>query len=223
MAQTAGYFEVAECGWSKLDPLFDGSLKRTVSSRPVVYFASTFSPRLTAAPVLVDTVQALVHEKDWQWLVHFHPKMPAHIIDSYRAIKSEKLHVIDGHDTLQLLLDADVLLCDTSSIISEFALLRKPVVTFRNLAPKPYMIDVSSPAEIGPALEHALSNPACIMQAIAQHAQDTHPWHDGHSSQRIVAASDRLMERGLGHLQPKPRNLIRHLKMRQDLDYYRLL
>ena len=221
MKQAAGYFEVAECGWSKLDPLFDGSLKRTASSRPVIYFASTFSPRLTAAPALVETVRSLVKQKDWQWLVHFHPKMPARIIARYRAIESEKLHVIEGHDTLPLLMDADVLLCDTSSIISEFAVLRKPVVTFRNLAPKPYMIDVASPAGIGPALELAMSKPAGIMHAIDQHALATHPWNDGRSSQRIVAATDRLVDQGLDHLKPKPRNLIRHLKMRKDLDYYR--
>jgi len=222
MQQAAGYFEVAECGWSKLDPLFDGSLKKTVRSRPVVYFASTFSPRLTAAPALVETVRSLAEERNWQWLVHFHPKMPAHITDRYRAIQSPKLQVLDGHDTLPLLLDADVLLCDTSSIISEFALLRKPVVTFRNLAPKPYMIDVANPAGVGPALEIALSKPVGLMHAIDQHALDTHPWNDGRSSQRIIAATDRLVEQGLGHLKPKPRNLIRHLKMRKDLDYFRL-
>jgi hypothetical protein len=101
-------------------------------------------------------------------------------------------------------------------------LLRKPVVTFRNLAPQPYMIDVATPAGVGPALELALSKPAGIMQAIDQHALDTHPWHDGCCSQRIIAATDRLVEQGLGHLKPKPRNLIRHLKMRIDLDYFRL-
>jgi hypothetical protein len=221
LQQAAGYFEVAECGWSKLDPLFDGSRKRKVGNRPVVYFASTFSPRLTAAPVLVETVCSLAKEKNWQWLVHFHPKMPAQITDRYRAIASEKLQVLDGHDTLSPLLDADVLLCDTSSIISEFALLRKPVVTFRNLAPKPYMIDVTTPAGVGPALELALSRPAHVMQEIDRHALETHPWSDGRSSQRIVAATDLLVDRGLGHLKPKPRNLIRHLKMRKDLHYFR--
>ncbi len=223
MQERAGYFTVAECGWSKLDPLFDGSLKRAVNDRPVIYFASTFSPRLTAAPALVETIRSLVMEKDWQWLVHFHPKMPAHITDRYRAIESGKLRVLDGHDTLPLLLDADVLLCDTSSIISEFALLRKPVVTFRNLAPRDYMIDVASPAEVGPALELALSQPAAVMQAIDRHALDTHPWNDGHSSQRIIDATDRLIAKGLAQLKPKPRNLIRHLKMRKDLGYYRFL
>lgn len=220
MAREAGYFEVAECGWSKLDPLFDGSLGRRRSPVPVVYFASTFSPRLTAAPRLVETVARLVERHDWRWLVHFHPKMPGEIIDRYRAISGDRLKVVEGHDTLQLLLDADVMLCDTSSIISEFALLRKPVVTFRNLAPKPYMIDVGQPDAVGPALQRALERPPEVMQAIEAHARETHPYTDGRSSERILAATDRLVTSGLGHLKPKPPNRIRHWKMRRQLGYF---
>ena len=121
-----------------------------------------------------------------------------------------------------LLMDADVMLCDTSSIISEFALLEKPVVTFRNLSPKPYMIDVREPAEVEPALERALQRPAPLMEAIAVHARETHPWRDGRSSERVVAATDRLVGSGIGHLKRKPRNLVRHWKMRRALHYYRL-
>lgn len=222
MAEDAGYFEVAECGWSKLDPLFDGSLERTPSDVPVVYFASTFSPRLSAAPRLVDTVAELAARYDWRWLVHFHPKMPPEVTDRYRDIQSDRVRVVEGHDTLQLLLDADVMLCDTSSIISEFALLRKPVVTFRNLSPKPYMIDVRRPEEVGPALERALDRPPEVIAEIERHARETHPYTDGRSSERIVTATDRLVASGLGHLEPKPRNLIRHWKMRRTLRYYRL-
>lgn len=219
MAREAGYFEVAECGWSKLDPLFDGSQPRVPSATPVIYFASTFSPRLTAAPLLVDTVRALLEERNWQWLVHFHTKMPAAVVQRYRNIQSNRLNVVEGHDTLPLLANADVMLCDTSSIISEFALLRKPVVTFRNLSPQSYMINVSHPGEVGPALERAVTRPDDILQAIDEHARVTHPFNDGRSSERIVEATDRLVDRGLDHLQPKPRNLIRHWKMRKQLNY----
>jgi len=220
MARKAGYFEVAECGWSKLDPMFDGSIRKRSASRPVIYFASTFSPRLTAAPILVDTISNLADQQDWQWLIHFHPKMPVDVTDRYRAITSPRVEVVEGHDTLQLLADADAMLCDTSSIISEFALLQKPVVTFRNLSPQPYMIDVREAADIGPAIERALQRPDSVMSAIETHARETHPWNDGHSSQRIIDATDRLIETGLGHLKRKPANRIRHWKMRRQLGYY---
>lgn len=219
MARKAGYFDVAECGWSKLDPLFDGSLKARVFDRPVVFFASTFSPRLTAAPELVDVVRALLAEKDWYWQVQFHPKMPSEVTDQYRAMSCDKLEVIDGPDTLPLLLNADVMLCDTSSIISEFSLLQKPVVTYKNQSPRPFMINVTSKQQIGPAIERALTRPADVMLAIAEHSKQAHPYMDGRSSERVLDAVDALVEKGLGHLKPKPRNLIRHMKMRKQLGY----
>lgn len=220
MARERGHFEVAECGWSKLDPLFDGSIRKNESDVPIVYFASTFSPRLTAAPQLVDTVRELSEQQDWKWLVHFHPKMPKEVADLYRAIQSENLQFVEGHDTLQLLMDADVMLCDTSSIIAEFILLQKPVVTFRNNGPKPYMINVTKPGQVGPALERALTRPAEIMQEISTATIETHPGNDGLCSQRVVDATDRLVQSGTGHLKPKPRNLIRHWKMRRELGYF---
>jgi len=220
MAEELGYFEVADCGWSKLDPLFDGSLKRKSIEVPVIYFASTFSPRLTKASVLVNTIREIAQEHRWQWLVHFHPKMPKEITDLYRGIQSENLRVVEGYDTLQLLMDADVMLCDTSSITSEFALLNKPFVTFRNIAPTPYMINVRELNKVGPALERALTRPGEIMQAIEAHALETHPWKDGHCSERVVAATDQLVESGIGHLKAKPKNRIRHWKMRRKLNYF---
>ena len=156
-----------------------------------------------------------------QWLVHFHPKMPQKVISRYRKIQSDRLRVVEGHETLQLLLDADVMLCDTSSIITEFAVLRKPVVTFRNLSPQPHMVNVNQAAGIGPALEQALSRPDALMRAIERHVLETHPRNDGRCSERIIAATDSLVARGLGHLRPKPPNLRRHLSMRRQLHYYR--
>lgn len=219
MAAKAGYFDVAECGWSKLDPLFDGSLQAEKGDRPVIFFASTFSPRLTAAPHLVETIRELLENKNWKWLVQFHPKMATSVTDQYRAMSCENLEVVDGPDTLPLLMNADVMLCDTSSIISEFSLLQKPVVTFRNSEPKPFMINVTSKQEVGPAIEKALTRPPEIMKALREHTLQTHPYMDGRSSERVLDATDALVEKGLGHLKPKPRNLIRHMKMRKQLGY----
>ena len=220
MAASRRYFEVAECGLSKLDPLFDGSMDRTPLSVPVIYFASTFSPRLSAAPALVSTVESLLGLQEWHWLVHSHPRIPREVTDLYRAIRSDRLIVVEGVETLPQLLAADVMLCDTSSIISEFALLDKPVVTYRTAVPKPHVLDVTSPAEIGTAIEHALDRPAQLMAAIRAHAADTQPLRDGRASERIVQATDRLVSSGTEHLANKPRNLLRHWKMRRQLRYY---
>lgn len=50
---------------------------------------------------------------------------------------------------MPLLQQADVMLCDSSSIILEFMFLDKPVVTFRNSHPGPHLIDVDTPEAVG--------------------------------------------------------------------------
>jgi CDP-glycerol glycerophosphotransferase (TagB/SpsB family) len=221
LAQQHGHFDVAETGWSKLDPLFNGSVERTGDERPVIYFASTFSPRLSAAPVLLETVRALAETRDWRWVVNFHPKMSPEVVERYRAIDTPNLEFVDTDDILPLLVNADVMLCDTSSIITEFAILQKPVVTFRNLDPQPFMINVTEADGIGPALEKALTRPPELMDKIAALAAQSHPYFDGLSSRRTLEAADRMAAEGLGKYKRKPLNLIRHYKMRRQLNYFR--
>lgn len=221
IAVEKGDFDVAEVGFAKLDPLFDGTPSVLADQRPTIYFASTFSPRLSAAPALVETVHRLSQEFDWRWLINFHPKMPADVVERYRAIQNENLQVVDTHDVVPLIKAADVMLCDTSSIISEFTLLNKPVVTFRNLNPENYMLDVKQVSEIGPALAKALTRPGELMSKIRQRNLATHPYVDGQSSDRTLDAIDKLVDKGIAHLKPKPHNVVRHVKMRRQLNYWR--
>lgn len=217
LAARHGHFEVTETGWCKLDPLFDGSLARSPRARPTVYFASTHSPRMSAAPLLLDTIVALARQHDWHWLVNFHAKMDPATVERYRRLDLPNLEYVDSHDPLPLLAQADVMLCDTSSIILEFAMLKKPVVTFRNQSPKDFMLDVTRPEAIGAALEQALARPPELMRAIDRIERDTHPYTDGRSSHRTLDAAEALIARGTGHLRPKPRNRIRHWKMHRQL------
>lgn len=48
------------------------------------------------------------------------------------------------------------------------------------------------------------------------------PRGDGQSSQRVLAATDALIDKGTDWLKPKPLNLLRHFKMRRKLGYWKL-
>ena len=120
-----------------------------------------------------------------------------------------------------LLARADAMLCDTSSILSEFLVLHKPVVTFRTARPADYLIDIQRPDEIESALEQALGHPPRLMEHIRHYAEETHPYRDGKSSERTLDAIDALAESGLQGLKRKPPNLHRHWKMRRLLDYHK--
>ena len=116
---------------------------------------------------------------------------------------------------------ADLLVCDTSSLVSEFVVQRKPVVTFRNRRPGPHLSDVQSEAEVLPALERALARPPELMRAIDDYAQRIHPYRDGRSSERVLAATDAAMGAGPAGMRAKPWNLWRRLQARKRLNYWR--
>ncbi|MCF8035699.1 MAG: CDP-glycerol glycerophosphotransferase family protein [Desulfobacteraceae bacterium] len=226
MAQTYGHFEVAETGWPKLDPLFRGRVRDLRpdlgKARPIVLYASTFSPSMTSAPYLVESIRHLSEKGAWQWLVTLHPKMPAQIVEKYRRLAGPNLRFFESHDDIwPLLRAADVMLCDTSSIMLEFMLLDKPVVTYRTRSPGPHLIDVRDPGEIESAITSALNPQPTLMAAMQAFIRRFHPYRDGRSSERVLDAADQLMDKGTAHLKSKPINVIRKAKLRRKLGYYR--
>jgi hypothetical protein len=215
------HFEVAETGWPKLDPLFQPSRDAVQEERPVIFLSSTFSPKLSCADALFAVVRKLAASKPWKWVVNFHPLMDARIVSKYKAIQSENLTYVDTADVIPLLRKADIMISDTSSIVTEFLVMHKPVVTFRNRRPGPHLIDVHRTDDLAEAVSVALTKPEHLMAHIRAYVEQEHPYCDGCSSLRVLEATDRLAEKGLAHLKPKPFNLIRRLKARNKLGYYR--
>ena len=220
------HFEVVETGWPKVDPLFSENDTRDIreelgTDKPVVFFASTFSPSLTYAPYLVDTIKQLSQTRQYHWIVTLHPKSDPDVMSQYRALAGPGLTFYESNqDVLPLLRAADVMLCDTSSIAIEFMLLGKPVVTFRTKAPAPYVLNVTEAGEIEPALATALTRPEHLMNAAQQFVSAMHPYTDGQPSERVLEATNALIDKGTGHLSPKPLNLLRKFRLRKRLSYY---
>jgi len=223
LAQQHGHFGVAETGWPKLDPLFSAKPYQwsKQNDRPIVLFAPTFSPALTAAPALFEQISALVKSRDWQWLVKFHPKMDPQWVAQYQQIMADNYHVVEGMEVAHLLQCADLLVSDTSSIIGEFALLSKPVVTLNNAQPGDYLIDIDDPDQLESSIELALTPSEDLQQHVKEYAQDLHPYADGLSAQRILEATDKMLNNKRQGLKTKPLNVFRNLKMRKKLSYWK--
>lgn len=215
-----GFFHVVETGWPKLDPLFSGVYPTVTSSRPTILFASTFTENITAARLLYDVIKNDAQRGEWQWLITLHPKMATDVFAMYQALAGPHLQFLPHADILQLYTQADVLLSDTSSVVPEFLLLHKPVVTFRNRRPGPYLLDVREQDQVIPALQRALIRPPELMQVISDHASRIHPHRDGRSSERVLAATDAAIAAGRAGLRSKPLNLWRRLQARQRLGYW---
>lgn len=217
-------FDVVETGWPKLDPLFTPHPEagQYRSDKPVILYAPTFSPSLTSTYALRDEIERLSKTRDWQWLVKFHPKVTTEEVEMYEDIQSDKLRVVHTSDVIPLLQAADVLLSDTSSILSEFALLGKTVVTLNNRQPESWMINITQPDILEPALVESLSPSPKLKAQILSHAGEVHPYTDGLSSARTVDAIEAMIEKGTQHLAKKPPNLFRKLKERKKLRYWKV-
>ncbi|UQG62005.1 CDP-glycerol glycerophosphotransferase family protein [Marinobacter sp. M3C] len=222
LAQQHQHFAVAHTGWPKLDPLMSkpvaGRRKRADGELPVVFFASTFSRSVTAAPALVDKIAELAASGRWQFIVTLHPKMDPAVVQQYRSLAGENLRFVESdEDLLPFLPQADVMLCDTSSIMFEFMFLDRPVVTFRTKMPGPYLIDVDAVEELEPALVKAMDYPDGLMSAARSLCDDLHSFRDGASSARVLNAIDNFLAKEKADLRSKPLNLLRKIKVRRRL------
>lgn len=229
LAARQGHFAVAETGWPKLDPLFSGDaseherLKAPAGGRPVVLFGSTFTERLSAAPWLYDAIAAEVARGDRYWLLTLHPKCAPELFQRYRALAGPNAAFVETEQLVAAQRAADVLVSDTSSIVSEFVVQYKPVVTFRNRAPKPHMLDFDDPVHLPAMLALAFDPAEALQDAIVHYADFIHPYRDGHSSERVLAATEDFIAGKLGTLRRKPLAArIRELQIRGRLGYWGL-
>ncbi|WP_028915237.1 MULTISPECIES: CDP-glycerol glycerophosphotransferase family protein [Pseudoxanthomonas] len=227
LAARLRHFAVAETGWPKLDPLFrdDGAaaaaLRAPAGGRPVVMFASTFTERLSAAPHLYEAIAAQVAEGGRYWLLTLHPKCAPELFERYRALAGANAAFVEPEQLVTAQRAADVLLADTTSVVSEFVVQHKPVVTFRNRAPKPHMIDFDDPAALPAMLARAFAPEPALREAIAAYADAIHPWRDGRSSERVIDATEALLQAGLHTLARKPLAARwRALQIRRELGYW---
>lgn len=217
------HFTVKETGWPKLDPLFAGLTETKANDVPHILFAPTFSPKLTSAPALIKQIQELSQSRPWKWLVKFHPKMDTETIEAYKAIASDNLEVVESQSILPLLQQCDVMVSDTSSAITEFLLMKKPVVTFKNSQPEDVFIDITDPGKLESAIDASLDLSDSQRQKIESYANQMHPYTDGHSARRILQATlEEISAFPRAENVAKPRNVIRNLKLRKRLGYWSL-
>jgi len=222
LARKRGYFQVRETGWLKLDSLFQQqelaeSDPLLTERRPKIAFASTFTARLSGAEALFEEIRALITRQPWDWLITLHPKMDQNTVDKYRGLSQDNVQFYGTDDVISLLHRSDVMVCDNSSILQEFLLLEKPVVTFRNREPLPCMIDIRSPHELTSAINRALQPSDVLKQAITAYGPSVTPFLDGRSAGRVLQATVSLLNSGWQDR--KPRNWWRNLRMRHNLEF----
>ena len=223
LSQKFKTFEVTETGWPKVDPLFP-IIPRSQGQKPVILIASTFTKQYSLAlnDEVTNELQRLSKLGKWEFIAVLHPKLDESVYRKFEALQNENITFYNTTDLVPLFKKADVMFADTTSALIEFLLQEKPVVTFKNNMPGPYLINISEVSEIEPALEKALSRPKNLIREIREFSQFSHPYTDGKSSERVIDACIEFLHKDKDHLKKKPLNLIRKAKIRKKLGYFTL-
>ena len=223
LAKQHPHFRVIETGWPKVDPLFDAKTLNPSAQKTILY-APTFSPSLTSIKFLHETIRDLTSRHDWQWVIKFHPKTASELRACFDGIENDRVSIKDDEDILPLMQRCDVMISDTSSVITEFMLLDKPVIAFNNTTPGDHLKNITNAAELEPTLLEVIDHAPAWLQQQREFIAQMHPYHDGRSSQRVLEATRQTIEDNTRYRLRKPLNLFRNLKilikMRRELAAY---
>ena len=197
-------FEVVETGWPKLDVYgkelhkYDSvklTLLKKSKAKKIILYAPTFSPSLTSAPHLLTQIEELAKSKEYLIVIKFHDLMAEDLIDSYKKLSMsfENVLFIEERNIIKYLLIADLMISDTSSVVYEFLLLDKPVITFKNnsLAIK-WDNQLSFDGLVNRVAENLLEDP--FKQQRLKILNEYHPYTDGNSAKRMVDAVEEYIK-----------------------------
>jgi len=225
LASQHGYFDVVETGWPKLDSLYSAKplAEYKSTTKPIVLYAPTFSAKLTSVYALFSQFELLSQQDEYLILIKFHPKIDSTCIAKYRRICNENMQILETGSIADLLQTADVMVSDTSSVISEFSLLNKPVVTLNNVKPEKHLFNFSNPLDLIKQLNLAVHKLRSGEEIVPQgYLNDLDPFRDGLSSKRVVLAVEHILEKGKQNNGPKPINFFRKFKQRKKINYWEL-
>lgn len=191
-------FKVVETGWPKLDSLYKKSeeynhLKREIlktdKSDKIILYAPTFSPSLTSAPLIIDKIEEISLNTDYSILIKFHDLMNPEIINEYenRFSTNKNIKIVKDDNILKYLIISDLMISDTSSVVYEFLLLDKPVVTYRSISQNINWDNITDKNKLISSITTNLEKDL-FKDKRANIIKEYHPYNDGKSAERMLDA-----------------------------------
>jgi len=209
-----GYFDVIETGWPKIDYIkrFDGRDLRRRHSIPegkrVVLYAPTHSRRMQSAEALLPVLPSTIRD-DEIWLCKPHELTDRSLLAALSALGSDRFRIVNEPDITPYLHLANVMVSDTSSVLYEFMVLDKPVVTYRTLDRRDKGIDIQRPDQLRAAVDRCLAAPSEMADQRARHLREVNPRLDGNIAKTVFEALAAIDPKAPLGPRRKPMNLFR--------------
>jgi hypothetical protein len=224
LAKSHKNFDVIETGWCKLDNLYNitqeikdekKSLLASYNAKHIVLYSPTFSPKLTSAYALKEIIVKLGENKDVLCIIKFHDKMDTEIKEEYAKLKDLNIVIKNDSDITPYLQMSDLMLSDTSSVVYEFMLLDKPVITLNSTSSNISWSNHIDTQNIYNDIIDSLSGNDTYAQKRQKTIQNYHPYNDSKSTSRMIKETKQYIQL---HSVPKKRKIsfFRKLKSRKS-------
>lgn len=210
------YFEIIETGWPKVDHIlsykFSDFDKKDIfpEGKKIILFAPTHSTKMQSATDLMISIPKIMKEDEF-WLIKFHELMDKSLVLEFKQNLKAEVLFIDDQDITPYLYAADILISDTSSVLYEFMLLDKPVITYKTLSRFEKGINIVDPFVLRDGIDWSLTNPKEHREQRTKHLQEINPYLNGSISEHLITKLIENCEE-LSKIK-KPLNLFRKIQI----------
>jgi len=211
------YFLIEETGWPKIDYILNYNstdLKNKFGiprNKKIILYAPTFSQKMESATDLIPNLKDTIKNDEFL-IFKFHELMDQNVIDQIDEIDSNNIKIIDTYDVTPLLYLADMMISDTSSVIYEFMVLNKPVVTYKTQSRVAKAINITEPGELRSAIDRAFSE-SCTKRNQKQ-LSEINPYLDGKISESLINRLNEIYDNpDILPKHKKPMNLYRKMQI----------
>jgi CDP-glycerol glycerophosphotransferase (TagB/SpsB family) len=130
------------------------------------------------------------------------------MVAEYKKLSKEKnnIEVVDEINVIKYLIMSDIMISDTSSVVYEFLLLDKPVITFKSFSKNIKWEDVADPHQLIVKVRETLEHDR-FKSDRKWFIENYHPYTDGQSSKRMVDTVEDYIK---NHTVPESRKIPWH-------------